>query len=106
MAPHALIRSARLQAGLTQAELAARAGTTQSAVARLERPGSNPRFETLASLLGAAGVRLTAEPAPPLPDVDRGLVATLVAATPAERVRRFEGAYGLARRFSVAGAAR
>lgn len=106
MAPHTLIRTARQQAGLTQAELGARAGMTQSAVARLERPGSNPRFETLAGLLRSAGMRLIAEPVPPSPDVDRGLVATLAAATPAERIRRFEGAYDLARRFSTAGAAR
>jgi predicted transcriptional regulator len=47
MTPWMLIREARAEAGLTQSELAERAGTTQAAVARLERPGANPRLDTL-----------------------------------------------------------
>jgi uncharacterized protein len=101
-----LLRDARRSAGLSQAQLAARAGTSQPAVARAERPGSNPRFSTLAALLGAAGMQLAAGPAPLPADVDASLVSTLVAATPAERVLRFQGAYDLARRFSAARAAR
>lgn len=51
----ALIR-ARLEAGLTQAELAARIGTTQSAVARLESGGAKPSFDMLGRLAAALHV--------------------------------------------------
>ena len=56
--PEELVRAARLGAGLTQAHLAQRLGTTQSAVARLERRGSNPRIDTIARALEACGRRL------------------------------------------------
>lgn len=53
-----LLRDARLRAGLTQGQLARRAGTTQSAISRWERGGSTPGFETLARLVDACGLRL------------------------------------------------
>lgn len=53
-----LIREARLRAGLTQRELAARAGTTQSAVARWERGGTAPDFDTVARLVALCGLSL------------------------------------------------
>lgn len=46
-----LVREARRRAGLTQRELAERAGTTQSAIARLERRRSTPSFDTVLRLL-------------------------------------------------------
>lgn len=52
-----LIRNARLEAGLSQVELAARAGTSQPAVARYEQAGSVPTLATLERLLGACGRR-------------------------------------------------
>ena len=54
----ALIR-ARTEAKLTQAELARRLGTTQSAVARLEGGRVSPSFATLRRCAKAAGTRLT-----------------------------------------------
>ena len=48
----------RIEAGLTQAELAARMGTTQSAIARLEGGGTRPTLETLEKLAGAVGQEL------------------------------------------------
>ena len=54
---HALI-GARAQAGLTQAELAQRMGTTQSVVARLEGGRSRPSTTTLAKFAKATGTRL------------------------------------------------
>ena len=50
-----LVREARKRTGLTQAELAARAGTTQSAIARIESGAVNPSLEHLSSLVRAAG---------------------------------------------------
>ena len=49
------MREARKRAGLTQAELASRAGTTQSAIARLERGESAPSLEHLTELVRACG---------------------------------------------------
>ena len=57
IAPH-LIRQARRRAGLTQAELAAKARTTQSAVARWESGGSTPSLETLQRIVEACGLEL------------------------------------------------
>ena len=48
----------RQQSGLTQAALADRMGTTQSAIARLEGGGTNPTMEFLHRLGNALGVRL------------------------------------------------
>ena len=48
-----LVHSLRIEAGLTQAELAARMGTTQSAIARIEGGGVRPRLETLEKLAHA-----------------------------------------------------
>jgi ribosome-binding protein aMBF1 (putative translation factor) len=49
---------ARAQAGLTQAELAERMGTTQSAIARMEGGKGRPSTSTLAKLAKATGTRL------------------------------------------------
>lgn len=53
-----LIREARVRAGLTQAELARRAGTSQSAVARWETGASPPSLERLRGVLAACGLEL------------------------------------------------
>ena len=49
---------ARLRAGLSQAELAARMGTGQSTIARLESGQSLPSAKTLLRLAAATGSRL------------------------------------------------
>lgn len=72
-----LVYDLRTGADLTQAELAKRMGTTQSAIARLEAGGTNPTAELLQRLGTAVGVRLVliAErptPEPPLPVVLSG----------------------------------
>ena len=54
----ALVR-ARTAANLTQAELARRLGTTQSAIARLEGGGVSPSLATLRRYAQATGTRLT-----------------------------------------------
>lgn len=57
-----VLREARRRAGITQTELAARAGMLQPAVARLERGAAIPRVDTLERLLRACGRTLTTEP--------------------------------------------
>lgn len=80
----ALIRRARNRAGITQAELARRLGTTQSAVSRWERGHDEPRLSTLAAVLGACDLRLVlgAEP-----DVDRAQIRQQLAMTPEQRLQ-------------------
>ncbi len=53
-----ILKEARTKAGLSQQELARRAGTSQPAVARIERGLSSPSVDTLARLLAAAGFEL------------------------------------------------
>ena len=52
------MREVRSEAGWSQAELAARLGTTQSAVSRWERGGDEPRLSTLTAIVAACGFRL------------------------------------------------
>lgn len=64
------LRKARSNADLSQVDLAARAGTSQSALARYETGASIPTLPTLERLLAACGRRLEiqappAEPAAP-----------------------------------------
>jgi transcriptional regulator with XRE-family HTH domain len=56
--PAQLLRSARQLRGLSQRELAERAGLTQSVVARVEAGRSAPGWATLNALLEAAGLDL------------------------------------------------
>ena len=51
----------RQELGLSQAELARRCGTTQSAIARLERGGRPPRIDTLLGIADALGCDLVVE---------------------------------------------
>ena len=57
----ALIREARLRAGLTQTELAQRAGRDRSVVARWEQGAVAPSVETLVELVRACGFDLPLE---------------------------------------------
>lgn len=59
--PGDLLKAARAAAGMTQRELARKAHTAQSVVARVELGETNPTWSTLARLLRAAGFRLSAE---------------------------------------------
>jgi predicted RNase H-like HicB family nuclease/DNA-binding XRE family transcriptional regulator len=49
---------ARVDAGLSQAKLARRAGVSQQAIAKLEHPDSNPTIATLERVARALGTRL------------------------------------------------
>jgi predicted nucleotidyltransferase/DNA-binding XRE family transcriptional regulator len=57
--PGDLLREARKRSGLSQTELAARAGVTQSVVSEYEAGKRQPAVPTLARLLAAAGFELT-----------------------------------------------
>jgi len=85
MRGHELVREARRRADLSQEELATRAGTTQSAIARLERGGSAPAFDRVVDLVAACGLELrvaVSEPSIPimasLPMVPTALFGPLV----------------------------
>jgi transcriptional regulator with XRE-family HTH domain len=84
-----LIRQARSDAAMTQAELASRAGLSQSAIARLERGGSNPTIDTLANVIAATGHRLTLGAPPHHPSFDEGQLLERLALTPADRLANF-----------------
>jgi transcriptional regulator with XRE-family HTH domain len=83
-----LLSRARAAAGLTQRELAKRARTSQSVIARIELGQASPSLDTLARLLSAAGFELGVELEPTsgamthmLDDVER-----ILALTPEERL--------------------
>jgi transcriptional regulator with XRE-family HTH domain len=69
------LRASRLELRLSQADLASRIGTAQSAIARLESGDADPRLGTLERYAKAVGVALTVE----LPSAERSLDATAVA---------------------------
>ncbi len=50
-----LLREARIRHGVSQERLAIRAGTTQSAISRIERERVSPTVQTLAELLHLLG---------------------------------------------------
>ena len=85
----ALVREARMRAGLSQRELARRAGTAQSAVARIEAGRTAPGSDTLSRLLAAAGFELFAGLEPlPVPDTHMlEDVARILALSPEDRLR-------------------
>lgn len=88
-----LLREARIAAGLSQRELAARAGIPQPAIARIESGASSPRVDTLARLLAAcdrqvAHVRRSSAIDPQ----DWAQVQDNLRRTPTERLRNLEAA--------------
>lgn len=100
----ALIRDARHAAGLSQAGLAERVGTTQSAVARLESGRTSPRVDTLERMLAACGRRLQLLSVPQ-GNVDETLIAEQLRMPPGERLKSFERTYADMRAIALAGEA-
>jgi transcriptional regulator with XRE-family HTH domain len=90
MTPGQLLREARLRHGVSQSRLAARAGTTQSAISRIERDRVSPTIETLESLLGLLGEDLALTSEARDSGIDRSMIRERLRLTPEERV-----AYGL-----------
>ncbi len=93
----ALVKEMRRHAQLTQRELAERAGTSQSAIAKLEQGESNPTIDTIERWARAAGfaVQFTLVPLPVVDpvverykrDVDRSLLRENLRKSVHERLR-------------------
>ncbi|MGH2923934.1 MAG: helix-turn-helix domain-containing protein [Solirubrobacterales bacterium] len=92
-----LIAKARKAEGLTQAELARRIGTTQSAIARLERGQGNPTVATVERALRASGFTLQPQAKAFKDEVDESLIRAGLKMTPAQRLRN----HGASRRSMV-----
>ncbi|MGH9379700.1 MAG: helix-turn-helix domain-containing protein [Thermoanaerobaculia bacterium] len=81
----ALIRQARQRAGLSQAELARRAGKAISAIGRWERGEVRPALETVIELIRAAGLDLEMAIVR-ADDHDRALIRRSLSRPPARRL--------------------
>jgi transcriptional regulator with XRE-family HTH domain len=84
-----IVREARRRANLTQRELAHRVGTTQSAIARIERGATEPSYDRVRRLVGACGFDLVPRIAP-MDDSDWSVASTNLRRTPEERVRQHQ----------------
>ena len=84
-----VLRQSRQKAGMTQRELARRAGVTQSVVGKIETGRTTPRVDTFDRLLRAAGHRLIATPAAGEVDPhDWGLVLENMGLSPRQRAEK------------------
>jgi len=90
------VREARRRAGLSQAEVASRAGTTQSAIARLESGRSAPSLERITGLARACGFDLEVRLVP-LDDSDRSVAQGNLRLGIDARVRQHAAALRFAR---------
>jgi len=81
-----MVRHARRRAGLTQRQLAAKAGIPQETIARIEAGRSDPRVGTLDRLLEACGMGLEVLPRLGI-GVDRTQFQRLLDMTPSERLK-------------------
>ena len=79
-----LVREARKRSGMTQQQLAEKAGTTQSAIARLESGRTSPSLEDVQRLMRLAGWELIVELAR-FDDSDRIQAKALKKLTPEQR---------------------
>lgn len=82
------LRDARRRHGVTQAGLAARAGTSQAAISRLERETVSPTVETLQRLFDVLGEALVLTAEPIDYGHDRTLLRRNLALSPEQRIRR------------------
>jgi transcriptional regulator with XRE-family HTH domain len=84
--PGQVLHEARRRHGVSQAQLATRAGTTQSAISRIERDHVSPSVETLASLLYLLGEDLELEVTGRDSGVDRTMIRERLKLAPGGRV--------------------
>lgn len=102
--PGKIIRERRLANGLTQAQLALRAGSTQAAISRLESGELSPTFQTFARLLAVMGEEAELVVHRAAAEYDRARMASLRARPPAERLALAISWNRLAGAFARAGA--
>jgi uncharacterized protein len=69
MTPARVIRDVRRRRGLTQDQLARRAGTSQSVISAYEHGRRDPGYETLRKLVEAAGEQLRVDAVAPVSDL-------------------------------------
>lgn len=86
MSPGELLKEARKRHGLSQKRLAVRAGTTQSAISRIEHGRVSPSVDTLRELLRLAGEDLVLGSETRDAGVDVSLVRRRLAETTEERL--------------------
>ena len=90
MTAGALLREARRRHGLTQAQLAARARTSQGAISRIEQGRVSPTVDTLATLLDLMGEELELEAKTIDYGHDRTLYEQTLPMTPERRIAASE----------------
>jgi transcriptional regulator with XRE-family HTH domain len=103
MRPDELVRSTRREAGLSQRQLAFRAGTTQAAVSRIERGVVSPSFSTIQELMHAMGLEASIIAEPLSREWDPAHLRSARARTPEERLRLAIGWNRLAGQLGEAG---
>ena len=86
-----VLRGERVRAGVTQRQLAQRMGTTQSAVAALERRGANVTMRTVADAFDALGLELRVRAVARPRGVDESLIRRHLELSPADRLAVLEG---------------
>lgn len=84
-----LIKEARLRAGLTQAQLAGRLGTSQPVVARWETGSAEPGFQTVVRAIRACGLDLLVELVP-YDDADLLHISRRLRLSPAQRLEQLQ----------------
>lgn len=88
MAPGELLRKARHDHGVSQQSLAIRAGTTQSAISRIEMEKVSPTMQTLMRLLRLLGEDLVLSTEPRDWGIDRTLNQSNLRRSPQGRVQQ------------------
>lgn len=96
--PGEILRDARRRHGVSQAQLAIRAGTRQSAISRIESGRVSPTFETLRILLDLLGENLTIGSEWPDTGIDLTINEGNLRLSPSNRVDRGLGFADMVRR--------
>jgi transcriptional regulator with XRE-family HTH domain len=88
MTPGQILRDARRRHGVSQERLATRAGTTQSAISRIERDRVSPTVQTLTELLQLLGEELSLASERPDTGIDLSLNEENLRLSPSGRVEK------------------
>jgi len=86
--PGRLLREARVRHGVSQERLAIRAGTTQSAISRIEKDRISPTVQTLTELLNLLGEELVLAVEERDTGIDLSLNRRNLELTPEQRVQK------------------